>query len=396
MAALNLPGAFGVHMPQYRIPNSLYKDNRGRLVELFSKEAPEAAAGDGSVLLFKGGNQEERYDTDHEPVFRQESFFAHLFGVTEADCYAVIEVPSGKTTLFIPRLPAEYAVWMGPIHPPESFQTKYGVDAVLFVDEVPAWLKAHAAVAASSADKPAIHTIYGENSDSGNSGPPLPDFEGFEALNSTHAVLRRVAVEVRVHKSPAEVAVLQKVNDIASDAHMATMAHAKPGMVEFQLESMFRHHCYYNGGCRLAAYTSICGCGPNAAVLHYGHAGAPNDRTCLEGEVMLSDQGCELRCYSCDITCSYPISSTGKFTADQRFIFDTVALCQQRVMAAMQPGVEWAAMHELTYRTICERLVECGALVGSIDEMMAANVGSHFMPHGLGVSQVVDLSSAAF
>jgi Xaa-Pro dipeptidase len=384
MAVLNLPGAFGVHMPQFRVPNSLFKDNRARLVALFSKETPEAAAGNGSVLLFKGGKQEERHETDHEPLFRQESFFAHLFGVTESGCYAVIEVRSGKATLFIPRLPAEYAVWMGPIHPPHAVQAKYDLDAVLFVDELPAWLAAHPAVAASTAAQPAIHTLFGENSDSGNSGPPLPDFAGFEALFSTYTHLRRVAVEVRVHKSAAEVAVLQKVNDIASDAHLAAMAHAKPGMVEFQLESVFRHHCYYNGGCRVAAYTSICGCGPNAATLHYGHAGAPNDRTCLEGEVMLSDQGCELRCYSCDITCSYPISSAGCFTANQRFVFDTVALCQRRVMEAMQPGVAWAAMHELAYRTLCERLVEGGLLVGSVDAMMAANVGSFFMPHGLG------------
>lgn len=57
------------------------------------------------MFVFKGGEQTTRHDTDHEPVMRQESFFSYLFGVTEADCYAAIEVPSGKTTLFVPRLP---------------------------------------------------------------------------------------------------------------------------------------------------------------------------------------------------------------------------------------------------------------------------------------------------
>lgn len=319
--------------------------------------------------------------------------------MTEAGCYAVVEVPSGKTTLFIERLPAEYAIWMGVIHPPATFLAKYGVDECLFVDELPAWLAAHPSVAAHASAAaaegaaaegavggalPAIHTLYGLNSDSGNSGPPLPNFAGFDKLASTYAVLRPIAVEVRVLKSAAEVAVLQKVNDVSSDAHLATMRHAKPGMVEYQLESLFKHHCYYNGGARNAAYVGICGCGPNAATLHYGHAGAPNDRLIDDGEMMLSDMGCEISCYCSDITCSYPIASNGKFTEDQRFIFETVALCQTKVMRAMAVGVEWASMHELTYRTICERLVEWGVLVGPVDAMMEANVGSFFMPHGLG------------
>ncbi len=43
----------------------------------------------------------------------QESYFHWLFGVAEADCFGLIEVDTAKTQVFIPRLPEEYATWMG-------------------------------------------------------------------------------------------------------------------------------------------------------------------------------------------------------------------------------------------------------------------------------------------
>jgi len=43
----------------------------------------------------------------------QESYFHWVFGVTEADCYGIVDVDSAKAVLFIPRLPEEYATWMG-------------------------------------------------------------------------------------------------------------------------------------------------------------------------------------------------------------------------------------------------------------------------------------------
>ena len=54
----------------------------------------------------------------------------------ESDCYGAIDVNTGKTVLFIPKLPKSYQVWMGEIYPPSHFQAKYDVDEVHFVDDV--------------------------------------------------------------------------------------------------------------------------------------------------------------------------------------------------------------------------------------------------------------------
>ena len=143
-------------------------------------------------------------------------------------------------------------------------------------------------------------------------------------------------------------------------------------MMEFQLESVFLHYCYSEGGCRHAPYTPICASGPNGAVLHYGHAGAPNGdaltmtipprhprcsglppnqppppycntskqqhgieesvvrvwspvppgRQLCDGDMMLIDMGCEYHRYGSDITCSFPVN--GKFTEDQRIVYNCV------------------------------------------------------------------------
>ncbi|OBS77181.1 hypothetical protein A6R68_16342 [Neotoma lepida] len=52
---------------------------------------------------------------------------------------------------------------------------------------------------------------------------------------------------------------------------------------------LFQHYCYSRGGMRHTSYTCICCSGENAAVLHYGHAGAPNDRTIKDGDMCCCD-----------------------------------------------------------------------------------------------------------
>ena len=54
----------------------------------------------------------------------------------EPDCYGAVRVGDSRSYLFIPRLPADYAIWMGRVPTTEDFKAKYEVDEVHFVDEV--------------------------------------------------------------------------------------------------------------------------------------------------------------------------------------------------------------------------------------------------------------------
>ena len=132
---------------------------------------------------------------------------------------------------------------------------------------------------------------------------------------------------------------------VSSMAHSEVMRYARPGQMEYQLESLFMHHTYTHGGCRHMAYTCICACGPNPAVLHYGHAGAPNARLLKEGDQALLDMGAEYHCYAADITCSFPISSD--FTRDQILVHEAVLAAQVAVIGALRPGVAcWVEINQ--------------------------------------------------
>lgn len=203
---------------------------------------------------------------------------------------------------------------------------------------------------------------------------------------------------------------------VASNAHVAVMRSTHAGMMEYELEARFLFEIYKNGGCRRCAYTSICACGPNASVLHYGHAGAPNDRQLGEADIALLDMGSEYHGYVSDITCSFPVS--GKFSSDQRGVYEGVLSAQIAVLENMRPGFSWVACHRAAERQILKALLglgilrdpsascsstpqlrfhqpfsvfqlqlnssDDGVLNSLIDAMVNVDLGAVFFPHGLG------------
>uniref|UniRef100_A0A2R8ME09 Xaa-Pro dipeptidase n=1 Tax=Callithrix jacchus TaxID=9483 RepID=A0A2R8ME09_CALJA len=331
-----------------KVPLALFALNRQRLCERLRKNPAVQA---GSLVVLQGGEETQRYCTDTGVLFRQESFFHWAFGVTEPGCYGVIDVDTGKSTLFVPRLPASHATWMGKIHSKEHFKEKYAVDDVQYTDEI--------ANVLTSRKPSVLLTLRGVNTDSGSICREA-SFEGISKFKVNNTILHPEIVECRVFKTDMELEVLRYTNKISSEAHCEVMKAIKVGMKEYELESLFEHYCYSRGGMRHSSYTCICG----------------------REEVGLFDMGGEYYCFASDITCSFP--ANGKFTADQKAIYEAVLRSSRAIMGTMKPGVWWPDMHRLADRIHLEELTQMGILSGSVDAMVQAHLGAVFMPHGLG------------
>ncbi|BFZ20614.1 hypothetical protein BsWGS_23653 [Bradybaena similaris] len=352
------------------IPMELFKQNRGRLCERLRGTGKVPA---GAIVLLQGGVAETRNDSDHELLFRQESYFHWAFGVEEPDFYGAIEVDTGKSILFPPNLPESYAVWMGRLLTADDFKHLYSVDEVHFSDKI-------ATVLHNKAPS-VLLTLHGLNTDSGKYSKEAV-FEGIGEFKVNNEILHPEISECRVYKTDLELQALRYSNKISSDAHIEVMKHVRPGMYEYQAESVFHHYCRYHGGLRQLSYTCICGSGHNGSVLHYGHAGAPNTKKIEDGDMCLFDMGGEYYCYASDITCSFP--ANGKFTSDQKAIYEAVLAANRAVLNAIKPGVCWVDMHKLAERVLLEHLVRLGLLKGDVEEMLKVRLPAVFMPHGLG------------
>jgi Xaa-Pro dipeptidase len=380
MATERMMPHFSMGLNTYKVHKSLFETNRQKLLKSLRKILPEEQVV-GSIVYLKGGTEQSRNDTDHEPIFRQESYFHYLFGVREPDYAGAIHIDSGLTILFIPRLPEDYATFMGHILTVEEVRQIYCVDEVMYIDEA----ENHLGNFVSNETPSQVFLMNGFNSDSGREYLP-PQFDSLQlGFNSDTSTLFGNLAECRVKKSKQELNLIRHCTEVTSLAHVFTMVRTKPGMMEYQSESLFKHFTYYNFGARNVGYTTICGCGPDGAVLHYGHAGAPNDRLIQDGDMCLFDMGAEYFCYGSDVTCSFP--ANGTFTEKQKIIYEGVLNAQRIVIEMIEPGVSWVDCHKAAEGEILKALVKLGIVIDDpmdIKALTDMRLGAVFMPHGLG------------
>lgn len=149
-----------------------------------------------------------------------------------------------------------------------------------------------------------------------------------ELPHATFVSATPISAGCRVIKSPAEIALMQRANDITLQAIAASVKTLKEGMTTQQLSA--------NVG---AATTRLGGVGDGALVIFGKYTAFPHGsiqpQKLREGDVVLVDTGCTVEGYTSDITRT---TVFGKPTQRQRDVWEIEKRAQSAAFAAARLG----------------------------------------------------------
>ena len=183
--------------------------------------------------------------------------------------------------------------------------------------------------------------------------------------------------ELRLFKSSQEIKNMRYAAEASVKAHIRAMQFTQPGKFEYEVEAELIHE-FMKHGCRSPAYPSIVGGGENGCILHY----IENDSKLKNNDLLLIDAGAEYQCYAADITRTFPI--TGKFTPEQRELYQIVLDAQYAAIDAVRPGNHWNQPHEAAVRVLTQGLVKLGLLKGDVEQLIEDQAYREFYMHRTG------------
>ena len=343
-----------------------FHERRQRFVE---------AIGDGVAVI--PGGQEVGRNSDVHYEFRQSSDFFFLTGFDEPDAVAVFNPAHAKErfVLFVRPRDREMEIWNGRRAGVEGAIATYGADAAYVIDELDGKLREYLF------DRTTLYYRLGQ---------AAFDSRMLRLLDHARLVRPRgyvlptriedpapIVHELRLRRSPAELARHRRACEISRDGHAEAMRFARPGLHEFEVQAALEF-VFRAGGSPRNGYPSIVASGPNACILHY----TENRRQMDDGDLLLIDAGCEYGYHTADITRTFPVN--GRFTPAQRAIYELVLKAQLAGIAAARPGARYEAIHETARRVLTEGLVALGVLPRGVEESLAMHHYREFYMHGTG------------
>jgi Xaa-Pro aminopeptidase len=331
---------------------------------------------DSAVLVLFAAKQTVR-NNDVENPYRQDSDFYYLTGIEDPGAVLVLSRgTTDKTVLFVSEPDPVRVQWDGPKVTLAQAKEVYGADEAHpladLATRLPELLKGHdrAYFALGKCDEDdrkfvaALKRARALTRRSGHAPVELRDMD-------------EIVHELRRIKTPMELVLMRKANEISKRAHLRAMAETKPGTYEFELRGVLEHEFIKSGSPR-AAYESIVGSGPNATILHY----IKNTRRIEDGDLVLIDAGCEFDYYASDITRTYP--ANGKFTDAQRRVYEIVLRAQLEAIEHVKPGASFADLHSISLRVLVQGLIDLGFISGPVEEAIEEKRHRAYFMHKTG------------
>ncbi|MET0124707.1 MAG: Xaa-Pro aminopeptidase [Pseudomonas caspiana] len=315
---------------------------------------------------------------DVEHVYRQDSDFQYLSGFPEPEAVVVL-IPGreyGEYVLFCRERNPQRELWDGLRAGQEGAIRDFGADDAFPINDIDEILpgliegrdRVYSAMGSNAEfDRHLMEWINVIRSKAHLGAQPPNEFVALDHL--LH--------DMRLYKSAAEIKVMREAARISARAHVRAMQACRPGLHEFSLEAELDYE-FRRGGAKMPAYGSIVASGRNACILHYQE----NDALLKDGDLVMIDAGCEIDCYASDISRTFPVS--GKFSPEQKAIYELVLNAQEAAFAAIGPDKHWNQAHEATVQVITAGLVELGLLQGDVDELIANEAYKAFYMHRAG------------
>jgi Xaa-Pro aminopeptidase len=206
---------------------------------------------------------------------------------------------------------------------------------------------------------------------------PIPALKEQASLELINAV-----VDLRIVKEECELEEIHKACDIGYQMHFTAMKMAKLGMVEQEIAGVMEGIAHSYGA--MTSFPTILS--QNGETLH-NHS---HHQILTDGRLIVIDAGAENNMNYCsDFTRTIP--SSGKFTQQQKDIYNIVAAANNLAIEMSRPGITYKEVHLAACRKVAEGLNNLGILKGDIDEAVAAGAHALFMPHGLGHNMGLDV-----
>jgi Xaa-Pro aminopeptidase len=302
-----------------QIPTDEFAARRERVLKQLKGAAAVVFAGEGSPPLTG------RWQANHH--------FVYLTGLENEPAAAVLFDPANedvrkRIVLFLRPLNIELEKWDGyrqQIGPELKETTRF--KTVMRSSSLPAMLTAAARRCKQLA---CLHPF------STYPAPVSPDLSAFQQVTQrvpgvTIRDETNLLPLLRSVKSEAELSLMRKAADASAAGFNAVLKQIKPGVNERAIADALEFE-YRRLGAETLAYNSIVGAGLNGTVLHY----MDNNRVMEAGQLVVIDSGGAYRGYAADITRTFPVS--GKFTDEQRAVYETVLKSQIAAIKAVRPG----------------------------------------------------------
>jgi Xaa-Pro aminopeptidase len=161
---------------------------------------------------------------------------------------------------------------------------------------------------------------------------------------------------------------IEKAAAITMAGHAAAVRALRAGARERQVAAEIERAFFARGATGLA-FQSIVASGGNGAVLHWEKL----DGAIADGELAVVDIGGSYGGYAADVTRTYPVS--GRFSDAQRKVYEVVLRAQEKVIAAVKPGISLARLHRIAEEALLEAGYELPHAIGHHVGLSVHDVG---------------------